>query len=335
MAVVPGVRKTNRHLPPRVYEKHGALHYVMRSTGKWHRLGPKGMRESEILRAVADLIGPPDTGTMGGLIERYAREVLPKKAPKTVKAQRLELARLAEVFGHMRPDEVQPSDCWGYYTARGGASAAHHEVRLLSHVFTWARRWGVLSVNPAQRLGLKTPEPRTRYVTDAEFLAVRAVAPPMIGYAMDLALLTALRQGDILRLERRHLTDQGIELVTGKTGRGVLIEWSPELREVIAAALRQSPQVRRFVICRRDGKPLSSSGFQSIWQRMMRKTEGERFTFHDLRAKSLSDEPTLEGAAARAAHADPRITQRVYRRLPQRVKPLAILDSSATILDKG
>jgi integrase len=324
MAVVPGVRKKHSHLPRRVYEKHGALHYVDRAN-KWHRLGPKDLPLPEIHRKLADLLGPPDTATMAGLIDRYAREVLPKKAPRTAKVQRLELARLATVFGPVRPLDVEPTHCWEYFTARGGTSAAHHEVRLLSHVFTWARRWGVVKINPAQRLGLPTPKARDRYVTDAEFLALRAIAPKMIGYAMDLTLLTALREGDILRIERKHLTNDGIELSTGKTGKGVLIEWSPELREVIAAALREPPQVRRAVICRRDGKPMTESGFQSIWQRLMKKhvsAGGTRFTFHDLRAKSLSDEPTLEGAAARATHADPRITQRVYRRLPQRVKPL-------------
>lgn len=298
----------------------------------------------EVLRAVAALIEPPSTDTMAGLIQRYQHEVLPTKAARTARIQTHELARLAAVFGHMKPIDVAPTDCWGYFTARGSGPAAHHEVRLLSHVFTWARRWGVVAINPAQRLGLPTPKPRTRYVTDAEFVVVRSAAPAMIGYAMDLALLTGLRQGDILSLERRHLTDQGIELTTSKSGKGLVIEWSPELRDVIGAALRERPQVRRTVICRRDGKPMTASGFQSIWQRLMgavtRKPEdgeaplGERYTFHDLRAKNISDEPTLAAAAERAAHADPRITQRVYRRLPRRVKPLAILDSSAPKLDK-
>lgn len=305
-----------------MYEKHGGLYYVT-VTSRWIRLGPASMPLPEVLRAVAALLEPASTATMAGLIERYRREVLPTKASKTAKAQLLELARLEQVFGHVRPADVSAADCWSYYTARGGTSAAHHEVRLLSHIFTWARRWGVVDINPAQRLGLPTPKPRDRYVTDEEFLAVRALAPPMVGYAMDLALLTALRQGDILALERRHLTDEGIEIETGKTGRRVLIEWSQELREVVAAALREAPQFRRHVICRRDGKPMTASGFQTIWQRLMRRYSGARFTFHDLRAKSLSDEPTLEGAAARAAHADPRVTQRVYRRLPHRVRPLA------------
>lgn len=52
----------------------------------------------------------------------------------------------------------------------------------------------------------------------------------------------------------------------------------------------------------------------------------ERFTFHDLRAKSLSDAKSLEEAQARGGHADSKITQRAYRRLPKRAPALKILD---------
>jgi len=47
----------------------------------------------------------------------------------------------------------------------------------------------------------------------------------------------------------------------------------------------------------------------------------ERFTEHDLRAKVASDAESLERARQLLAHADSRITQRVYRRRPERIKP--------------
>jgi len=52
------------------------------------------------------------------------------------------------------------------------------------------------------------------------------------------------------------------------------------------------------------------------------KTTGlkERFQESDLRAKTASDIP-LELASALLGHADQKITQRVYRRLPDGVKP--------------
>ena len=47
----------------------------------------------------------------------------------------------------------------------------------------------------------------------------------------------------------------------------------------------------------------------------------ERLQFRDLRAKSASDD-TAEAASKRLGHADPKITERVYRRKAERAKPL-------------
>ena len=49
----------------------------------------------------------------------------------------------------------------------------------------------------------------------------------------------------------------------------------------------------------------------------------EHFTEHDLRAKCASDAEALEHARQLlTAHADGKITERVYRRRPEVVKPL-------------
>jgi hypothetical protein len=46
---------------------------------------------------------------------------------------------------------------------------------------------------------------RDRYVTDDEFLKVRAVAHPMVRFAMNIALITGSRQTDILKLDRKQV----------------------------------------------------------------------------------------------------------------------------------
>ena len=68
-------------------------------------------------------------------------------------------------------------------------------------------------------------------------------------------------------------------------------------------------------------------GWDSLWQgfmtRVLEETKvKERFTKHDLRAKVASDADTLERARALMAHIDARLTQRIYRRKPERVRPL-------------
>ena len=48
----------------------------------------------------------------------------------------------------------------------------------------------------------------------------------------------------------------------------------------------------------------------------------ERFTEHDLRAKCASDGVTLEHVQELLAHADSKITKNVYRRKPDKIRPL-------------
>lgn len=48
----------------------------------------------------------------------------------------------------------------------------------------------------------------------------------------------------------------------------------------------------------------------------------DRLTEHDLRAKCASDAESLEHAQPLLAHADSSTTRRIYRRKPERVKPL-------------
>ena len=146
---------------------------------------------------------------------------------------------------------------------------------------------------------------------------------------MDLAVLTALRPGDLLGLTRTNLTDDGIEVATSKTGKRLLIEWSEALRSTVKRALAQAPQVRQPIICNKQGKAYTVDGFNTIFYRAMGKVVKdeksgltERFQFRDLRAKSASDD-TAEAASKRLGHADSKITERVYRRKAERAKPFA------------
>ena len=47
-----------------------------------------------------------------------------------------------------------------------------------------------------------------------------------------------------------------------------------------------------------------------------------RFNEHDIRAKCASDAESLERARELLAHADSATTRRVYRRKPEKVRPL-------------
>jgi len=170
-----------------------------------------------------------------------------------------------------------------------------------------------------ERFNLKA---RTRYVTDTELGRLYALASPMMQCAIDMAVLTGLRRSDLLGLTRDNLTDTGILVQTAKTNKGLLIEWSDELRGVVTKAWTLEPRVRRHLIVGARGKPYTADGFSVQVQRLMKRLpKDQRFRWHDLRAKSASDD-TLEAATARLGHTSSAMTKRHYYRAPQKVRPL-------------
>lgn len=322
-------RKTNKHLPQRMYEKHGSYWLVDRSN-KWHKLGSS---YNDALKRYAALVSNVGLDRVDLLIARYENEILPKRAADTAKGRRKEFKRIRAVFGNMSPKDIRPCDAWDYFEKRGANQAARHEVRALSAVLGWAVKWGAIDRNPLLKLGFPTFKPRDRYVTDDEFGTVRMNAPQMLKYAMNIALITGARQKDILELDRRQVAAGVLKVTQSKTGKKVYYPVAGSLEENIEAALRMPPQLRHHVIVNRQGKRYTRDGFQTQWQRAMKKAfpnKADRFTFNDIRAKSLSDADSLEEARIRAGHANSVITQTVYRRKPE----IATVADITNLLDK-
>jgi hypothetical protein len=335
MPPVGRARTKDKHLPRRVYAQHGAYYFVDREN-KWHLLAKTYPEALTALAVRLQAEAPVDT--LEHVIAKYEAEELPKKALKTQKGRRQEFKNLRKVFGAMRVIDIKPHHIWTYWRDRGETVQSRHEIRALSTVLTFARRCGALSVeNPCFGLRLPQGAPRRRYVSDGEFLLVRTLAQPMIRYAMDLALIAGMDSGTIRSLERRHLTEEGILFERRKTGTLQLIEWNDDLRATVEALKREPPQLRRFLIANRHGKPYTADGFETQWQRAMGRATNpgkkgepplmaERFTFHDLRAKSASDAESDQAAADRLGHGDAKLTRETYRRLPRRASALKILD---------
>lgn len=324
MASVGRKRKHDKNLPQRVYHRRGAYYFVD-PAGKWHPLGKEF--SAAMVAWAAKCPDRKSEGTIEHLIARFEVDELPTKAKATQEGRRQEFKRIRKAFGAMLPEEIEPHHVWNYWTKSNKGEQTRHEIRALSALMTYARRVGARTrPNPCFGLQLPQSKPRNRYVTDAEFLKVRDLAQPMVGYAMNLAFLAGVDLGTVLRLERRHIIEDGIQFERGKTGALQLIEWSEDLRLTVKALLAERPQLRRALICNRKGQAYTPSGFKSQWQRLMRRVKKEeRFHFHDLRAKSASDDETDQGAADRLGHADVKLTRRIYRRLPKRGKALSFI----------
>src|SRR6185312_4248165 len=98
-------RKTNKHLPPRVYIKNGAYYYVDRKN-KWHFLA---RTFTEAMAVWAKTFGEAKKiTTMAELIDRYLIEVAPLKSEKTFRNNVSQTKPLRLVFGDMEPSAITP-----------------------------------------------------------------------------------------------------------------------------------------------------------------------------------------------------------------------------------
>ncbi len=343
-------RTTDRHLPERVYFKHGAYYYHAKDAEaekigkKWTRLGTtisemygslsKLHQDSELLK-----IKPT---TMRELFDRYARDVITTKKPATQRSNLNSLKFLRAFFDEMNIAEVESYHCFEYRDIRSKKAVigANRDIELLSHAFSKAIEWGCLrnEAHPIRGLIIKnTANIRDRYVEDEEITAFKQCISQFLQVYIDLKILTGLSKSDLLSIKLSDIKEDGIHYQRIKTtGRGAkrkVIMWTTELVDAVNAAKELRRRIGTdYLFCTKDGDAYikddgTTSGFDSIWQRAMTKALRlgiivERFTEHDLRAKTGSEIETLEEAQTLLDHTNAAMTSRVYRRKTVQVMPL-------------
>ncbi|ADE14129.1 integrase family protein [Nitrosococcus halophilus Nc 4] len=315
-------RKGRKDLPQRVYHNHNTYFFVDRQ-GKWHNLGRD--YHQAMVRYAEINTQPRPMMTLGQVMDRYQKEVIPKKAPRTQKDNLKQLVPLRAVFGHMPPNDLTPPEIYAYMDRRPPVSA-NREKALLSHIFSYAIRWGAAKDNPCRHVKRNTETPSGRYVDPEQYRLVYDVMPEVVQCAMDIALLTGLRQGDVLKLKRTDCKEEGLLVGTSKTGRTLMFSWTEDLREAINRAQNLPSTIATlWILHTKHGQPYTGDGFRTLWQKAMRKAiqEGRldpsmRFAFKDLRTTAGSDasDDNLLG------HEDRRTLYRHYKRKPLKVTPL-------------
>ncbi len=274
------------------------------------------------------------SGTLDGIFDRYALEVIPTKKPITANEYIRMLAKIRPVFGHMNPQDIRPTYVYKYIDKRGAKVAGRREMSLLSHVLTKAVEWGHIDRHPFKgQVRLKGGQTRDRYIEDWEILECLSLGKKHSGDRIEviqsyirLKLLTGLRKSDLLGIQLKHLKDDGIHVTISKTGNKVIYEWSPTLRKTIEQAKAcRKVDISSHLFCTTRGKSYMNektgkpSGFNSLWQRFMKRILEEtkieeRFTEHDLRAKVGSDAESTTRAQKLLSHADSKTTDKFYRR---------------------
>lgn len=201
------------------------------------------------------------------------------------------------------------------YRGKNGELApvmANRHIQYLKAAYNWAvQRYDTVRNNPCEKVTLNSEEPRTRYVSDHEYTASINIAmssgSPYLAAFMEFAVLCRARRSEIAAFTHADIGQEGMQLRRIKGSTGEITTWTKRLEGAVSYAKSLhsqaiSPISGTFLIHNKHGQPIKKNAFDSAWRRLMVKVEAlgiERFTFHDLKAKGVTDHKDHAGVSDR------------------------------------
>lgn len=162
---------------------------------------------------------------------------------------------------------------------------ANRYVTVIKLLYAWAiaaDRWRKLNTNPAVGVKRLKTAGGWRAWTSAEVAAFRTGAGPQMRLALMLALCTALRRGDCVRLQKSAYREGVIEVITSKRGVPVSIPAHRDLRAEMDAAERTDATT--ILVNPATGRPWRADTFSHAFaEEVKRLALPSGCTFHGLR----------------------------------------------------
>lgn len=239
-------------LPPCVYQKHGAYYLV--KANKWIPLG------KDLPGALAEYgrrMSP--RGDMVKMIEAAMPHICHGKAKNTVTQYELAAKKLKAILKDASPHQLRQD-----HMERIRDSFIKHP-NMGNRVITVARlvfKHAKVKPNPARDVERLPEGKRDRLISGDEFLAIYHKAVPRLQIIMELQYWTGQRISDVLKIRYADLLDDGILFVQQKTGKKLIVRWTPELKAVVERAKVLHGNVRALTLLHnRRGK---APDYQSI-----------------------------------------------------------------------
>jgi len=291
-------------LPTRCYLGKAAFEYRPKSGG-CVRLGSLATERSIIMARYYEAVSlhSEKTGDFSGLVREYFAGANYKRlAPRTKRDYVSYAERVLKVFGKVNSKRIKRSQIRQYMDKRSvtAITQANREHSFMSAVFSWALENDKVNENPCQGVRKFSEPHRVRYIENWEYEAVLAEAKAkwvLLAAAMEISYCCAARQADVWSLDRSQLRKEGIYIEQGKTGAKQIKEWNPRLRAAVDLALSvQTVMSMKYVFADKNGNHPAQGTLRNWYDKARSKAKlnhsGEwlaDFTFHDIKAKSISD----------------------------------------------
>ncbi len=242
--------------------------------------------------------------TLGEIVDRYLRDVLPTKSDSMQRDQWTQLGWWKDKIGNHLLSDVTPAliaehrdlllrEIGMRGKKRSPASVARH-MAALSHAYTIAiKEWGWIDDSPMQKVQKpKEPRGRVRFLSDEEreklLESCRNSEEPFLYPIVVLALSTGARKSEILNLTWSDVDLQRNVAVLHQTKndeRRALPLSGEALKCVKGLAELRRIDTRLLFPDKNGKKPIL---IRAPWKKALKTAEIEDFKFHDLRHSAAS-----------------------------------------------
>lgn len=228
--------------------------------------------------------------TLQKLIADYRATIeFKSKSEASQRDYRRYLADIEKQFGDLTLKAIQHPRARGVFKRWRDEMAAtprkaDYSWAVLARVLSVAKDRGEIAVNVCEKGGrLYDTTRRDAIWTEEQIAAFAAKAPAHLRRAMNLALWTGQRQGDLLALKWSAYDGAYIRLRQSKTDAAVAVPVHATLR----AELELTGDRDGTILKTSDGTAWTSSGFRASWRKACARAGVKDVTFHDLRGTAV------------------------------------------------
>ena len=292
-------KKANQKLPDYVYINRGRYVYIQRINGVQQKPVVMGKVSDtplhELYSAYNDLTAPNNTDTVQYLADQYLASDKFKALKSGTETKRNLKTILAapcngKTLGDANYRDVTTGLIQQYIDWRAMV-AANREIAALSSAWSWCYRRDItLTPNPVKGVERFKESHRTRLVSEAEYMAVYALASKPYKVAMELAYLCRMRRSEVLDTRYKDVTDDGLDTRRLKGSKDAITLWSDRLRAAVDMGMAGKIKTSEMPLVTTDkGTQIRGNAFSKQFKILVDKSGVEPFTFHDLKRRGVTN----------------------------------------------
>lgn len=303
-------KESTMNLEPNLYKNGPYYRYKHPIAGTWHQMGKDvydanvaARTLNETLSTTKDLYRDVlnlDKFTFSATLARYKKEYLPHKGlkPNTLSIVKYRLSRLDKDLGETPICKLSVEALSTYLdSAFKGDPYIKHRGALID-IFKWAITKGIVEENPASKTLSKAASKKKRSPLSLEdFHSIRANAPDWLKIAMDLAIVSLQRRGDLCELKYDDIRDGRMFIIQQKTEKhGVRarlsIEYSAQLEAIVKAS--RLDQVATPYIIHTRPKRIIKSETKTHWCQVLPDYLSKQFAIARDKIDKFATMPSLQ-----------------------------------------